>query len=579
MSQRGRLLVSGAAMVLAMSVGSGVSATAAPEDPAGPTPPVGSVGATGTAVGSFADVPAGAPFFAEVTWLAEAGIAAGYSDGTFRPTAPVTRQAMAAFLYRMVGEPAFEAPAEANFSDVPVGAPFFAQVEWLADSGITAGYSDGTFRPTAPVTRQAMAAFLYRMVGEPVFEAPGEATFSDVPVGAPFFAQVEWLAQTGITAGYEDGTFRPTAPVTRQAMAAFLVRATPYLGRGFQDVAAGWFHTLAVTAGGQVLSWGRNDKGQLGDGTTTSRTSPAPVPGLSGVVTVEGSISRSVALTETGEVYTWGGAAVGQSSDWSLRATPEIVPGLADAVAIDAGLDFFVALTEAGRVVTWGGNQYGQLGDGTLEPSPTPTIVPDLTDVVAIAAGDLHVVALTSDGRVVTWGWNQVGMIGDGTTTNRPSPVLLPAPTDVVQISAGTWQSFAVTADGTGWGWGDNFYRQLANFPPVNEAHSPVVVANLTGVTALEGGVWHTLGLTSDGRFHAWGSNEYGQVGVAPTPIEGRPVALDLPTVDAMAGGWGHTAVLTNGRILTWGRNADGQLGDGTLVDRAWAGPFVTLGG
>lgn len=517
MAPRGRRSFHGAAvLVLALTLAPGASATEVAGDQAGPTAPAVAAGAAGSVVTSFPDVPPGAPFFAEVTWL--------------------------------------------------------------AGSGVTAGYSDGTFRPTAPVTRQAMAAFLYRLVGEPAFEAPTEASFSDVPVGAPFFAQVEWLADTGITAGYTDGTFRPTAPVTRQAMAAFLVRTTPYLGRGFRDVATGWFHTLAVTAGSGVVAWGRNDEGQLGDGTTESRATPVPVPGLTDIVGVEGTRFFSVALSGTGEVYTWGGVPLTPAAQGYLTS-PTLMPDLSDVIAIDAGADFVVALTEAGTVLTWGGNQYGQLGDGTTEARPTPKVVPGLSDVVAVAAGDLHVVALTAGGRVHTWGWNQPGTIGDGTTTNRLSPVLLAAPTQVVAVSAGTWQSFAVTADGTAWGWGDNYYGQLGIGAADTERYVPTAIADLTDLAAVEGGVWHTLGLTSDGRLHAWGWNEYGQVGVETGYTWSRPVLLDLPRVDVMAGGWGHSAVLMNGRILTWGLNAEGQLGDGSTDDRAWAGPFVTLGG
>ena len=172
----------------------------------------------------FSDVPPSAVFHAEIEWLAYQGVTSGFPDGTFRPSAPVERQAMAAFLYRYAGEPAFTPPATASFTDVPVGSPFYTEVEWLASTGITTGWPDGTFRPTATVERQAMAAFLYRFAGEPEATSPATATFSDVPTSATFFDEVEWLASTGITTGWPDGTFRPTAGVERQAMAAFLAR-------------------------------------------------------------------------------------------------------------------------------------------------------------------------------------------------------------------------------------------------------------------------------------------------------------------------------------------------------------------
>ena len=172
---------------------------------------------------TFVDVPPSHPFRPQVHWLVDAGVTTGYEDGTFRPEAPVSRQAMAAFLHRLAGSPATTGAPE--FADVGASHPFRQPVAWLVDAGITTGYEDGTFRPTAPVTRQAMAAFLYRAAGEPAFEAPATSPFTDLGPGAPFYREVAWLASTGITTGYADGGFHPGSPVSRQAMAAFLQRA------------------------------------------------------------------------------------------------------------------------------------------------------------------------------------------------------------------------------------------------------------------------------------------------------------------------------------------------------------------
>jgi hypothetical protein len=172
----------------------------------------------------FSDVPLTHTFFSDIGWAAETGIAGGFPDGTYRPGAPVARQAMAAFLYRLAGEPAFDPPAEATFDDVPVTSTFFGEIEWLVAEGIAGGFADGTFRPGQAVARQAMAAFLYRFEGEPAFTPPGVPSFSDVLAGSTFFHEVEWLTDVGIADGFADGTFRPGQAVTRQAMAAFLHR-------------------------------------------------------------------------------------------------------------------------------------------------------------------------------------------------------------------------------------------------------------------------------------------------------------------------------------------------------------------
>jgi hypothetical protein len=172
---------------------------------------------------TFPDVPTGHVFFPQVCWLSQMGITGGYPDGGFHPADPVTRQAMAAFLFRFAEAPAFTPPSTPTFADVGLNNPFRREVEWLADEEIALGYADGLFHPTDPVTRQAMATFLYRVGGAPLF-VPTGATFPDVPPTHVFYIPIEWLVANGIADGYEDGLFHPGSSVTRQAMAAFLLR-------------------------------------------------------------------------------------------------------------------------------------------------------------------------------------------------------------------------------------------------------------------------------------------------------------------------------------------------------------------
>ena len=174
---------------------------------------------------AFPDVPLDDRFNLPIQWLKASGIAGGYADGSFRPTTPVSRQAMAAFLYRAAGSPEFEAPATSPFKDVKVTDEFYTEITWLAETGISAGYAGGTFRPTAPVSRQAMAAFLHRAFGAPAFDDPAMSPFTDVPTSSEFYTEIAWLAANQISTGDDGGTFRPTSPVSRQAMAAFLMRA------------------------------------------------------------------------------------------------------------------------------------------------------------------------------------------------------------------------------------------------------------------------------------------------------------------------------------------------------------------
>ena len=172
------------------------------------------------------DVPASNPFCDDVHWALQRQITTGYPDGGYHPAAPVTRQAMAAFLQRSSNHPTPPACVGWPFLDVPPAHPFCAEILWLSGQGITAGYGDGTFRPGAAVTRQAMAAFLYRVAGEPRGADPActGPAFPDVPSAHPFCGEIDWLADVGITEGYADGGYHPADAVSRQAMAAFLRR-------------------------------------------------------------------------------------------------------------------------------------------------------------------------------------------------------------------------------------------------------------------------------------------------------------------------------------------------------------------
>jgi len=186
----------------------------------------------------FLDALPGASFFSDIQWLAGQGITRGsvQPDGSvfFDSAGAVRREAMAAFLYRFAGSPAFTPPATSPFVDVAASATFYKEIAWLAGQGISTGTAmgDGTFefRPAEPVSREAMAAFLYRFMGRPDFTAPAMSPFVDVPTSATFYKEIAWLAANHISTGTDlgDGTFafRPSEPVRREAMAAFLHRTS-----------------------------------------------------------------------------------------------------------------------------------------------------------------------------------------------------------------------------------------------------------------------------------------------------------------------------------------------------------------
>ncbi|WP_158292656.1 family 43 glycosylhydrolase [Serinibacter arcticus] len=196
----------------------------------------------------FADVPAGTQFFEQIQWLAQRQISTGWQlpDGTkeYRPVTPVARDAMAAFLYRLAGSPAFTAPEVSPFTDVDVSNKFYKEITWLHTTGISTGWpqTDGTaqFRPLDPIARDAMAAFLHRYADQrdgiqTDWTPPAVSPFSDVDVSNQYYEEITWLHTSEIATGWtgagNDGTdiYQPLSPVNRDAMAAFMNRLENHL--------------------------------------------------------------------------------------------------------------------------------------------------------------------------------------------------------------------------------------------------------------------------------------------------------------------------------------------------------------
>ena len=184
----------------------------------------------------FNDVYSSTPHNEHIQWLARKGISKGWDNGngtfSFRPYAIVARADMAAFLYRLAGEPAFDESSAPQFTDVDAWTPHRRAILWLASTGISKGWNNGngtfSFRPYANVVRADMAAFLYRLAGEPAFDESSVPGFADVNASTPHRRAILWLASSGVSKGWDEPngtkTFRPYLEVARCDMAAFLHR-------------------------------------------------------------------------------------------------------------------------------------------------------------------------------------------------------------------------------------------------------------------------------------------------------------------------------------------------------------------
>ncbi|MGE5328107.1 MAG: Calx-beta domain-containing protein [Deltaproteobacteria bacterium] len=336
-----------------------------------------------------------------------------------------------------------------------------------------------------------------------------------------------------------------------------------------KKLAGGDFHTAVLKSNGTVWTWGRNNKGQLGDGTTTQRNAPVQVSGLSTVTAVAGGANHTMALKSDGTVWGWGNNEKGQLGDNSTtnRLSPVKASGLTGVAAIDAGANHTVALKGDGTVWAWGYNEQGQLGDGTIADKQTPKQIGGLTGVAAIAAGANHTVALKTEGTVWTWGFNGSGQLGIGNTDNKSAPIKVDGLTDVVAISAGADYTIALKSNGDTYVWGNNEFGQLGDTSQTNRT-TPVLASGLNGA-AVAAGQTHTVVLKQDCSVWACGKNASGQLG--NNSIEQSSTAVQVKkdinnmftgVKEVIAGGNHVVALKIDGTVWAWGNNEYGQLGD-----------------
>ncbi|MFN8491195.1 MAG: hypothetical protein U0350_26600 [Caldilineaceae bacterium] len=359
------------------------------------------------------------------------------------------------------------------------------------------------------------------------------------------------------------------------------------LSSGVIAVTGGKLHTCALSTNGGVLCWGKNDFGQLGDNTQTNHYTPTAVSGLSsGVQAIAAGSYHTCALLNNGAVKCWGWNWAGQVGDGgtTLRTTPADVVNLnRPVIALATGAEHTCALTASGGIKCWGFNGYGQLGDGTQNNRLTPVDVAGLSGSIrALATGGFYTCAVTQANTAQCWGHDGYEQLGDGVT------VTYYVPTDVVgltggvsAVAAGSGHTCGLLSSGGVKCWGANDYGQLGNaaFIPPN---GPVDVVGLTnGMKSITTGDEHTCGLTSNGVAQCWGKNGFGELGNGNRADQATPVnVLNLPSgVKMLAAGGHHTcAVTSSDGAVCWGYNADGELGDGTTTTRDAAASVNGLG-
>jgi alpha-tubulin suppressor-like RCC1 family protein len=343
------------------------------------------------------------------------------------------------------------------------------------------------------------------------------------------------------------------------------------------SVAAGEYHTCALTSDGVVQCWGDNGEGQLGNNDLNESITPVTVSGQTGgIISITAGSHHNCALSNIGRVSCWGGNTFGQLGNGTQTASgvPVDVPAISGGiVGIAAGGAHTCALSDVGDVWCWGDNSLGQLGDGTTTQTSIPVKVIGFTErVVSISAGVQHACALTTSGSVLCWGGNSSGQLGNGTQSQSSMPVAVSELTNVISaIAAGGQHTCALTADGGVKCWGDNSFGQLGNGSGAADVISttPVDVTGLAkGVVSIAASS-QTCAVKLEGTVLCWGDNASGQLGEGTTTPSTLPVPVQGLTegISTLATGYFHTCAMTTaGSLQCVGDNSFGQLGDGTVA-------------
>ncbi|GAB7564494.1 hypothetical protein LG202_25340 [Methylobacillus methanolivorans] len=486
--------------------------------------------------------------------------------------------ASAAALLAAIAAPAFA--ASSFYLVVPVPTAAKAPVE-----AITVSLA-GAALPKATVNKS------YSESLRPYLSVTGDAAFDSA---AARWSLVEGALPAGLSLDATTGAVAGTPTAKMPSPASFTVLAS-YKGQNGQAVytievggqvlqvskiAAGGYHTCAVTTAGGLKCWGFDGYGQLGnDAALTNQPTPMDVLGLtSGVVSVAAGIAHTCAVTMAGGLKCWGldnNGQLGNDAAFTSQPTPVDVLGMTSGVAsVTAGDNHTCAVASSGGLKCWGYNINGQLGnDAAFTSQPTPVDVLGMTSGVAsVTAKGNHTCAVTSSGGLKCWGYNINGQLGnDAAFTSQPTPVdVLGMTSGVASVAAGNSHTCAVTSTGGLKCWGNNSFGQLGNDAALTKQPTPVDVLGMTsGVASVAAGVLHTCAVTKAGGLKCWGGDSYGQLGndaaltKQPTPVDVLGMTSGVASV--AAGGYHTCAVTTAGGLKCWGGDNYGQLGDDTAL-------------
>ena len=357
---------------------------------------------------------------------------------------------------------------------------------------------------------------------------------------------------------------------------------------GWLTVNAGHFNTCATRVSGtnNLYCWGDNTWGQIGDSTLTQRNLPTQVtsPSATGWTAVAQG-GRTTCATRTNALYCWGKDNLGQIGNGTTSGSGYTTPVLVTVPSntnwsptnFSVNEENACASRTDGTLYCWGNNANGEVGDGTQTQRTSPTQVSSPATTTWTKVGPFgarsQCAIRSTTGLLYCWGLNTSGEVGDATITSpRKTPTATAGGVTTWRSVGGSYGiTCADRTDDTLWCWGGFGTAHLGIGYATYQAAPIVPVAGATWVSP-SGGTNHACSVKTDGTLWCWGLNTNGQLGINSTTAKTTPTQVTSPSATGwatVAAGGSHTcATRTDGSLYCWGLNTDGQLGDNTLVQK-----------
>ena len=279
-------------------------------------------------------------------------------------------------------------------------------------------------------------------------------------------------------------------------------------GTNWKLVAGGFYHIASIKTDGTLWTWGRNNVGQLGDGSSiTHRSSPIQtVSGGTNWKSVAGGTAHTAAVKTDGTLWTWGfnsDGQLGNNVDTTNRSSPiQTVSGGTNWKQVACGGSHTAAIKTDGTLWLWGNNNTfdnkgGNLGDNSLTKKSSPVqTVSGGTNWKLVAGGFYHTAAIKTDGTLWLWGSNSFAQLGDNSLTPKSSPVqTVSGGTNWKSVACGQYHTAAIKTDGTLWLWGNNFYGILGDNTAANKSSPVQTVSGGTNWKQVSSGTNHIVSI------------------------------------------------------------------------------------